>query len=275
MAGLLTAGGVHTAKAAARPVLNVGTAGVAAPVVSTVEDGLSLVATLLALLAPLLILVLIAAVAWGLARLWRRRSQKAGQSRGRLTSRRNRVSSEPRLRQAGAVAREERVRADGTVECLVNDRAVATSAPASTVALDFLRAHERLSGVKEGCREGDCGACTVLLGELRGDHVDYRAVCSCLLPIGDAHGKHLVTVEGLTRADGLSPVQRLLVDEGGVQCGFCTPGFVVSLTGYLLSGAALSGDAAVESVGGNLCRCTGHVPIVRAARRLVDTARCR
>ena len=169
------------------------------------------------------------------------------------------------------MAREERIRADGTVECLVNDRAVATSAPASTVALDFLRARERLSGVKEGCREGDCGACTVLLGELRGDHVDYRSVCSCLLPIGDAHGKHLVTVEGLTQADGLSPVQRLLVDEGGVQCGFCTPGFVVSLTGYLLSGGTLSGDAAVESVGGNLCRCTGHVPIVRAARRLVDT----
>jgi xanthine dehydrogenase small subunit len=160
---------------------------------------------------------------------------------------------------------------DGTVECLVNDRAVATSAPASGVVLDFLRAHERLSGVKEGCREGDCGACTVLLGELRGDRVDYRAVCSCLLPIGDAHGKHLVTVEGLTLADALSPVQRLLVDEGGVQCGFCTPGFVVSLTGYLLSGGPLSRDAAVESVGGNLCRCTGHVPIVRAARRLVES----
>ena len=141
------------------------------------------------------------------------------------------------------MAREDRVRADGTVECLVNDRAVTTSAPASTVALDFLRAHERLSGVKEGCREGDCGACTVLLGELRGDHVEYRAVCACLLPIGDAQGKHLVTVEGLTQSDGLSPVQRLLVDEGAVQCGFCTPGFVVSLTGYLLSGGAPAGDA--------------------------------
>jgi xanthine dehydrogenase small subunit len=169
------------------------------------------------------------------------------------------------------VGREELVRTEGAVDCLVNDRAVTASTPASTVALDFLRAHERLSGVKEGCREGDCGACTVLLGELRGDHVNYRAVCACLLPLGDAHGKHLVTVEGLTHAGGLSPVQRLLVDEGGVQCGFCTPGFVVSLTGYLLGADDPSGDAAVEAVGGNLCRCTGHVPIVRAARRLVES----
>jgi len=124
-----------------------------------------------------------------------------------------------------------------------------------------------MTGTKDGCREGDCGACLILLGEPHQGGVRYRAVNSCLLPLGEAAGRHVVTIEGLNRPD-LSPVQKALVEEGAIQCGFCTPGLVVALTGYLLSSDSLSGADSVAALGGNICRCTGYVSIRRAAARL-------
>ncbi len=156
------------------------------------------------------------------------------------------------------------------VRFILNDREVETFLYPGKVALDFIRRHQGLPGTKEGCREGECGACTILMGELNGNKVDYKAVASCLLPLGEIEGRHIVTIEGLN-SGGLTPVQQALVDEGASQCGFCTPGFVVSLTGFFLTSKTLDYRDAVDALDGNICRCTGYVPIQRAAGKLSDT----
>ena len=135
--------------------------------------------------------------------------------------------------------------------------------------LDFLRKNLALTGTKEGCREGDCGACTVLMGELNGNEINYLSVNSCLFPVGDANGKHIVTVEGLN-TKRLSIVQESFVEEGASQCGFCTPGFIVSLTGYFLSNKSFNPNDAIDSMDGNICRCTGHSSIIRAAQKSAE-----
>jgi xanthine dehydrogenase small subunit len=138
--------------------------------------------------------------------------------------------------------------------------------------LDVLREDLGLTGTKEGCREGDCGACLVLLGAPRPEGVIYQTVNSCLLPLGDAAGRHVVTIEGLNQPE-LSPIQQALVDEGAIQCGFCTPGLVIALTGFLLSGAPLTMADGIAALGGNICRCTGYVAIRRAIARLSEQFR--
>lgn len=156
------------------------------------------------------------------------------------------------------------------IKFLINDREVETSAPAGTVTLDFIRA-QKLPGTKEGCREGECGACTVLLGELKDNVVQYKAVASCLLPLGELAGKHILTVEGINIPGtevALTPIQQALTDEGASQCGFCTPGIVMSLTGFFLTSAALDYRNAIDALDGNICRCTGYLPIRRAAQKL-------
>jgi xanthine dehydrogenase small subunit len=153
---------------------------------------------------------------------------------------------------------------------ILNYDEVSTDVPSGMVTLDFLRRNHGLTATREGCREGDCGACMVLLGELRNGGVLYRAVNSCLLPVGDLRGRHLVTVEGLN-GPALLPIQQAIVDEGATQCGFCTPGFVVSLAGFLLSSPRWDQDAAMDAVAGNLCRCTGYLSVRRAVARLCAT----
>ncbi len=150
------------------------------------------------------------------------------------------------------------------VRFLLNDTLVESDAPEGTVLLDVIRYHQHLPGTKIGCREGDCGACTVLVGELKNDQVEYRSMTSCLLALANVKGKHIVTVEGLNM-DKLSPVQQAMVDENGTQCGFCTPGFVVSLSGCCLSRETMTKDLAIRSIDGNICRCTGYKSIERAA----------
>ncbi len=154
-------------------------------------------------------------------------------------------------------------------EFILNDRLVRSDAPLGTVILDVIRYHEQLPGTKIGCREGDCGACTVLVGELKDDRVEYRSMTSCLLALANVHGRHIVTVEGLNM-DTLSPVQQAMVDESGTQCGFCTPGFVVSLSGCCLSGQAITQELAIRAIDGNICRCTGYKSIERAAGIIAD-----
>ncbi|MBF8276740.1 MAG: xdhA [Candidatus Brocadiaceae bacterium] len=136
--------------------------------------------------------------------------------------------------------------------------------PGMTV-LDYLRKIQRLMGTKEGCREGDCGACAVLVGELDGDRVIYKPVTSCLMPLGELHGKHLVTVEGLNMPH-LSPVQQAIVNEGATQCGYCTPGIVVSLTSYLMDDKEITTEGLKNTLSGHLCRCTGY----RSLKRGID-----
>jgi len=164
-----------------------------------------------------------------------------------------------------------------SVKFLANDRIVNAGSRQAAPALDFIRDGLGLKGAKEGCREGDCGACSVLVGtRLPDGGAEYRAVPSCLLALGELEGRHLVTIEGLASAAqgapgsvaGLTPVMRALLEENGSQCGFCSPGVVISLTGWLLSAGHVDVEGALTAVEGNLCRCTGYGAIRRAAARL-------
>jgi xanthine dehydrogenase small subunit len=137
--------------------------------------------------------------------------------------------------------------------------------------LDWLRLDKRLTGSKEGCAEGDCGACTVLVGRLSVGRLVYETVNSCIRFMGSLHGTHIVTVEHLKSEDGfLHPVQQAMVDCHGSQCGFCTPGFVMSLYGLWLSEDNPSRERIEQALQGNLCRCTGYEPIVKAAERVAE-----
>ena len=135
--------------------------------------------------------------------------------------------------------------------------------------LDYLRLRRSLRGTKEGCAEGDCGACSVLVGRLHAGELVYESVNACIRFLGSLDGTHVVTVEHLRGAEGgLHPVQQAMVDFHGSQCGFCTPGFVMSLYGLWMRSPNPS-DADIEkALQGNLCRCTGYEAIVRAARAI-------
>jgi len=152
---------------------------------------------------------------------------------------------------------------------LLNNQLIKTTRLAGERALDYIRREKLLTGTKEGCGEGECGACTVLLGSLKGDEIQYQAVTSCLLPLGEVHGKHLITIEGINQTK-LNPIQQAFVEEGASQCGFCTPGFIVSLIGYFISSKDLTYQEAVNSIDGNICRCTGYASIRRAIQSVLD-----
>ncbi|SIQ28708.1 xanthine dehydrogenase small subunit [Rhizobium sp. RU20A] len=154
-----------------------------------------------------------------------------------------------------------------TIRFLLNDTEVALSEvhPTETL-LDYLRLNRRLTGTKEGCAEGDCGACTVLVGRIVDGALAYEGVNACIRFVGSLNATHVVTVEHLAGKDGaLHPVQQAMVDYHGSQCGFCTPGFVMSLYGLWLSNDNPSRAAIEKALQGNLCRCTGYEPIVKAA----------
>ncbi len=141
--------------------------------------------------------------------------------------------------------------------------------PPGMLLLDFIRYHQHLTGTKIGCNEGDCGACTVLIGRLVNNRLQYRSFTSCLTPLGNVHGKHVVTIEGINM-QGLNPIQQAMYDESATQCGFCTPGFVMSLAGFCLSEAAPTTQQAIRAIDGNICRCTGYKSIERAAARVAQ-----
>lgn len=137
--------------------------------------------------------------------------------------------------------------------------------PKGMLVLDFVRYHKNLMGTKIGCREGDCGACTVLIGEIKNSQLHYRSATSCLTPIGNIHGKHIVTIEGINFENELNPVQQAMKEESATQCGFCTPGFVMSLAGFCLSDTVPTNENVIAAIDGNICRCTGYKSIERAA----------
>lgn len=147
---------------------------------------------------------------------------------------------------------------------ILNSQLVETDHRTGGTILDYVRYHKRMVGTKIGCREGDCGACTILVGDLENGRLVYRSMTSCLMPLGNANGKHIVSVEGINMA-ALSPVQQAMVDTNGTQCGFCTIGFVMSLTGFILNENAKQYEDAIACIDGNICRCTGYKSIERAA----------
>ena len=150
---------------------------------------------------------------------------------------------------------------------ILNQKEITTALPKAMLLLDFIRYQQQLTGTKIGCREGDCGACTVLVGEIINGELMYRSATSCLMPIGNAQGKHIVTIEGVN-VEGLNFIQQAFADEGATQCGFCTPGFIVSLAGFCLNQNANTAAAAVDAVNGNICRCTGYKSIEKAAAKV-------
>ena len=178
------------------------------------------------------------------------------------------------------------------IKFILNNQTIETDKPEGMTVLDFVRYEKNLKGTKIGCREGDCGACTVLVGELADDNnMVYRSMTSCLLPLANAQNKHIVTIEGVNVNDELrtmndesprdslfivphpsflTPVQKFMVEESGTQCGFCTVGFVMSMTGFALQNEAHTQESAIATIDGNICRCTGYKSIERAAKRLTD-----
>ncbi|MDE2337265.1 MAG: xanthine dehydrogenase small subunit [Alphaproteobacteria bacterium] len=150
-----------------------------------------------------------------------------------------------------------------TIKFMLNDqvREVAGLPPTMTI-LQYLRLQERLTGTKEGCAEGDCGACTVIVGKLDNGKVEYEAINACIVFLPALDGRHLITVENL----GMNAVQKAMVSCHGSQCGFCTPGFVMSLTACMNNHDSASDENIQDAISGNLCRCTGYRPILDAAR---------
>src|SRR5437660_2512286 len=171
-----------------------------------------------------------------------------------------------------AAIRRKTTATNGTVRFVLDGEVVAVDHvdPTRTV-LNFLREDLGRTGTKEGCAEGDCGACTVVLGELDGAGVRFRAVNACIQFVPTLDGKELITVESLEHANGaLHPVQQAMVDCHGSQCGFCTPGFVMSLFALYKSASRPSRTDINDAIAGNLCRCTGYRPIVEAAGRMYE-----
>jgi xanthine dehydrogenase small subunit len=145
------------------------------------------------------------------------------------------------------------------------DVAIEAFSPRATL-LDWLREEAGAKGVKEGCGEGDCGACTVVLSRPRADGgVDHKAVNSCVMLLGQVDGAEVITVEDLAEGKTLHPIQQAMVDLHGSQCGFCTPGIVMSLFALYHAGKAPTRVDICDQLAGNLCRCTGYRPIVEAA----------
>ena len=157
-----------------------------------------------------------------------------------------------------------------SVKFLLNDKILEIKNPdPNQTILNYIRTELKKTGTKEGCSEGGCGACTIVLGELVSNEIKYSSINSCISFVPSLNGKQLLIVEDLVSKDGkLHPVQEAMVKFHGSQCGFCTPGFVMSLFSMFKNYSRFSDSLIKDSISGNLCRCTGYKPIIKAAKSL-------
>ena len=154
------------------------------------------------------------------------------------------------------------------IEFILNDELIKINNVDTNVSvLNYLRIDKRLTGTKEGCASGDCGACTAIIAELTNNKLEYKAINTCIMFLYSLHGKQLITVEHLSNSK-LHPVQQSMVDNHGSQCGFCTPGFVMSMFGMYKDKVKPSNQNIDEYLAGNLCRCTGYNSIKKAAKKM-------
>ena len=157
----------------------------------------------------------------------------------------------------------------GTIQFVYNNKIhkVQNPNPNQTI-LDFIRSDLKKTGTKEGCAEGGCGACTVVIGELKNKKLIYKSINSCISFLPVINGKHLILIENLSFDNKLHPIQEAMVKFHGSQCGFCTPGFVMSLFAMYKNFSKFNDETIDETLSGNLCRCTGYRPIIDAAKSL-------
>ena len=159
------------------------------------------------------------------------------------------------------------------IEFILNDELIKINNVDTNVSvLNYLRIDKRLTGTKEGCASGDCGACTAIITELKNNKLEYKAINTCIMFLYSLHGKQLITVEHLSNSK-LHPVQQSMVDNHGSQCGFCTPGFVMSMFGMYKDKVKPSNQNIDEYLAGNLCRCTGYNSIKKAAKKMYSYGR--
>jgi len=159
------------------------------------------------------------------------------------------------------------------IDFILNDELIKINNVDTNVSvLNYLRINKRLTGTKEGCASGDCGACTAIIAELKNNKLEYKAVNTCIMFLYSLHGKQLITVEHLSNSK-LHPVQQSMVDNHGSQCGFCTPGFVMSMFGMYKDKVKPSNQNIDEYLAGNLCRCTGYNSIKKAAKKMYSYGR--
>ncbi|MCL5036235.1 MAG: (2Fe-2S)-binding protein [Chloroflexi bacterium] len=151
------------------------------------------------------------------------------------------------------------------IEFTINGEDRSADVPPHITLLRFIRESMGLTGTKEGCGNGECGACTVIM--------DGEPVRSCLVLAAEINGKEILTIEGLAKDGKLHPIQQAFIDAGAVQCGFCTPGFIMAVYAFLLRHPEPSKEQAAEALKGHLCRCTGYESIFNAVGMIVDNAR--
>ena len=142
------------------------------------------------------------------------------------------------------------------IEFILNGKKVSKEVSADRVLLDMIREDFHLTGTKSGCRVGECGACTVI--------INGKAVNSCMTLACSVNGKEVTTIEGIAKDGKLSPVQQAILDNHALQCGFCTPGFVMSATALLKKNPNPSREEIMRALSGNICRCTGYEQIIKA-----------
>ena len=150
---------------------------------------------------------------------------------------------------------------NSSIEFLLNDKLITLDGlDTNTTVLEYLRNYKNLKGTKEGCASGDCGACTAVLGEITNNKIKYKSINTCITFLYTLNAKHLITVENLEKQN-LHAVQNSMIDKDGSQCGFCTPGIIMSMYGMYINNVKPTNHNIDKYLSGNLCRCTGYIPI--------------